>query len=127
MKESQSIISQSSNPTQSQPRVEVSPILTNAIFLNVAILAICFTLLVPIYAYISKQRQQKFSIKQDSKVACNRCQYFSSNPYIQCALHPVVVMTTEAIDCKDYSPNERAKRADELSRIFPVARNIFRD
>ena len=127
MKESQSIITQASNPTQSQQKVEVSPILTNAVFLNVAILAICLTLLVPIYAYISKQRQHKFSIKQDSKVACNHCQYFSSNPYVQCALHPVVVMTEQAIDCKDYSPNERAKRAEELSRRFPIIRNIFRD
>ena len=127
MKESQSIVSQASNPIQSQQKVEVSPILMNAFFLNIAILAICFTLIVPIYAYISKQRQNKFTIKQDSKVACHRCQYFSSNPYVQCALHPVVVMTEQAIDCKDYSPNDRAKRAEELSRRFPIARNIFRD
>jgi hypothetical protein len=39
------------------------------------------------------------------KRSCQRCQYFSSNPYLKCAIHPATVMTEAANDCNDYTPN----------------------
>ena len=106
----QPMLSQATTSTsQSQPEVEIVPSLVNAVFLNIAILTFCFALFIPIYAYISKQRQHKFRIGQHQKVACHRCRYFSNNPYVQCALHPNTVMTDGAIDCKDYTGKGQTK------------------
>ena len=125
--ETRSIVAQTSNSiAQSHQGISTDPFI-NTIFLNIAILATCFALIIPIYAYISKRREQKFNHQQHHKVACHRCQYFNSNHYLQCTLHPKTVMTKEAIDCKDYCPNPQAKRFEELKKSFPIFRTIFRD
>ena len=124
--ETRSIVAQTSNSiAQSQQEIGTDPFI-NTVFLNIAIVATCFALLIPIYAYISKRRQHKFNHQQHHKVACHRCQYFNSNHYLQCTLHPKTVMTKEAIDCKDYCPNPHAKRFEDLKKSFPIFR-IFRD
>jgi len=125
--ETRSIMAQTSNSiAQSQQGISPAPLI-NTVFLSVAILATGFTLIIPIYAYISKWGQQKFSHQQHHKVTCHRCQYFNSNHYLQCTLHPKTVMTREAIDCKDYCPNPQVKRFEDLKKSFPIFRNIFRD
>ena len=125
--EPRSIVTQTSNSiVQSQQGIGTDTLI-NAVFFNVAILATCFALIIPICAYISKQRQHKFNHQQHDKVSCHRCQYFNSNHYLQCTLHPKTVMTKEAIDCKDYCPNPQAKRFEDLKKSFPLFRNIFRD
>jgi hypothetical protein len=125
--ETRSIVTQTSNSIiQGQQRIETDSLI-NTVFLNIAILATCFALIIPIFAYISKQRQHKFNHQQHYKVACHHCQYFNSNHYLQCTLHPKTVMTKEAIDCKDYYPNPQAKRFEELKKSFPLLRNIFRE
>ncbi len=124
--ETRSIVTQTSNLiAQTQQGIGTASLI-NTVFLNIAIVATCFALIIPIYAYISKQRQHKSNQQQHHKVACHRCQYFNSNHYLQCTLHPKTVMTKEAIDCKDYCPNPQAKRLEELKKSFPF-RNIFRD
>ncbi len=45
-------------------------------------------------------------------IPCSSCQFFSPNPYIQCAVHPDKAMSTEAIDCSDYC---NRKESNELS------------
>lgn len=85
------------------------PSIINGVFLNISIVTFCFALVIPIYAYVSKQRQHKFRVGQHHKVACQRCRYFSNNPYVQCALHPHIVMTDDALDCKDYTGKEQRK------------------
>ncbi|WP_373540951.1 hypothetical protein [Chamaesiphon sp.] len=107
--EVQSIIGQVVSPASQNRSGEVVPSLVNAVFINIALVAVCFALFIPIYAYISKQRQHKFKIGQHHKVACHRCRYFSNNLYVQCALHPTSVMTEQAIDCKDYTAKAQAK------------------
>jgi len=62
-----------------------------------------------IYARIPKTIQHSFSLKLCSKVPCHRCQYFSHNPYLKCALHPESVLTEQAVDCQDYRPNRVVK------------------
>lgn len=125
--ETRSIVTQTSNSIiQGQQGIETDSLI-NTVFLNIAILSTCFSLIIPIFAYISKQRQHKFNHQQHYKVACHHCKYFNSNHYLQCTLHPKTVMTKEAIDCKDYCPNPQAKRFEELKKSFPLFRNIFRE
>ena len=35
-------------------------------------------------------------------IPCRSCQYFCHNPYLNCAIHPSLVLTDRAIDCPDY-------------------------
>jgi hypothetical protein len=42
--------------------------------------------------------------KQAQKVPCKNCQFFKNNPYLQCAVHPALALTSEARNCSDYLP-----------------------
>lgn len=39
-----------------------------------------------------------------SQIPCRNCRYFTSNPYLKCAVHPDTAATDAAIDCADYQP-----------------------
>ena len=67
----------------------------------------------PIYDCIPKQRQHLFSLKPRHKLSCRRCRYFSSNPYLKCALHPVTVLTKQAVNCADYDLRREVKQFKE--------------
>ncbi|MCU0535611.1 MAG: hypothetical protein MUD14_17105 [Hydrococcus sp. Prado102] len=41
-------------------------------------------------------------MKHFSQVPCRKCRFFSSNPYLKCAIHPSTVLTAQARDCSDY-------------------------
>jgi hypothetical protein len=64
-----------------------------------------------IYACISNRKQHSFRVKLPSKVVCSRCRYFNDNHFLKCALHPVAVMTEQAVDCMDYCPKNKGKWA----------------
>jgi len=89
----------------SQRGIETLPPL-DAAFLIIISLVIFSAIAAPVYAYIPKRWQHSFSFKPRSKVPCHRCQYFSGNSYLKCALHPVTVMTKQAVDCTDYFKQE---------------------
>lgn len=36
------------------------------------------------------------------QLPCKKCQFFSNNPYMKCAVNPHVAMTPAATDCADY-------------------------
>jgi hypothetical protein len=36
------------------------------------------------------------------KVPCKSCRFFSNNHYINCAVHPSIVLTKQARNCPDY-------------------------
>jgi hypothetical protein len=40
------------------------------------------------------------------RIPCFRCQFFTENQYIQCAVQPCIVLNKEAIGCPDYSPKK---------------------
>lgn len=52
-------------------------------------------------------RSEIFSLEPISQVPCRNCQFFSSNPYLQCAVHPGMALTDKAINCSDYCPQKR--------------------
>jgi hypothetical protein len=66
-----------------------------------------------IYACIPKKLQHPLSFKPRFKVPCHYCRYFSRNPHLKCALHPVTVLTEHAVDCTDYHPCSEVNQAKE--------------
>ncbi|MBD2210683.1 hypothetical protein H6G64_00220 [Calothrix sp. FACHB-156] len=40
---------------------------------------------------------------------CNNCRFFSRNKYLKCAVNPSSVLTTAAINCRDYNAIEAKK------------------
>ena len=71
------------------------------IILNLALLS---AIAIPIYVFMVKRKRALFGFKPSPKVICHRCQYFSDNRYLKCALHPVTVLTEETINCADHRP-----------------------
>lgn len=68
--------------------------------------AIVSAIVASIYAFVPKQVQERsFSLKLSHKAPCQHCRYFSRNPYLKCTIHPSTVLTEQAVDCLDYSPN----------------------
>lgn len=55
-----------------------------------------------IYACIPNRKQHSSKVKLPSPIRCSRCQYFNNNHFLNCALHPVTVLTKQAVDCQDY-------------------------
>ncbi len=41
------------------------------------------------------------------QLPCHNCRYFSNNNYFKCAVHPSTVLTEEAMNCRDYHPQDR--------------------
>ncbi len=50
-------------------------------------------------------RNTLMNISQANKLPCRKCKFFSYNSYLQCALHPSIVLTPEAMNCSDYHNN----------------------
>jgi hypothetical protein len=124
--EAQLIVTQPSNSLpSSQQGIATLPVMEAAliIFLDFLILSAFAALLC---AFIPKRWQPSFSFKPRSKVPCHRCRYFSSgNPYLKCALHPVTVLTEQAVDCTDYCLNSKAKRVEKWRRVLLIVQNVF--
>ncbi|AFZ32416.1 hypothetical protein Glo7428_3962 [Gloeocapsa sp. PCC 7428] len=55
----------------------------------------------------NKQSDIVVNLKQLNKIPCSNCRYFSSNPYLKCAVNPKIALTQEAIDCTEYSPQAK--------------------
>ncbi len=91
-----------------------------AIFSSIAILTA-----MAISTYAFAKRQKAYTQKACEKSPCNSCEYFDRNLYLNCAIHPTIVGTEAATDCKDYCPNSQTKRAEELKKILPFASKIF--
>jgi hypothetical protein len=72
-------------------------------------LVILSTIGVLIYACIFNCKQHSFRVKLPSKIICSRCRYFNDNHFLRCAIHPVDVMTEQAVDCMDYCPKTKGK------------------
>jgi hypothetical protein len=82
-------------------------------FLMVTIFFVFSVLLVPVSSFLYKNRRYLFNFKSRKKAIChqcNTCHYFKSNPYLKCSIHPMTVLTEEAIECTDYVPCQKTKR-----------------
>ena len=45
-----------------------------------------------------------FNVSQAHQIPCRKCQFFSGNHHLKCAVHPSVALTEKAIHCSDYCP-----------------------
>lgn len=54
-------------------------------------------------------RKEVKTTRQIAQLPCKKCQYFSNNPYMKCAVNPYVAMTPAANDCSEFrSRNPKA-------------------
>jgi hypothetical protein len=71
------------------------------IFLVFGILfSVALTLAKPIAGY----QRTVVVPRSASKIPCKRCQFYSHNPHLQCAVHPFRAFTPDAVHCSDYHP-----------------------
>ncbi|MGG6268808.1 hypothetical protein ACQ4M3_32485 [Leptolyngbya sp. AN03gr2] len=47
-------------------------------------------------------RKEVKSTRSLAQLPCKKCQYFSNNPYMKCAVNPHVAMTPSANECTDF-------------------------
>jgi hypothetical protein len=65
-------------------------------------LAIFLLLLLPMFKMIFHSKKVPVTVRQTDRVPCKHCRFYSSNPILQCAIHPSKVLTPDAIHCPDY-------------------------
>lgn len=58
-------------------------------------------------AILTIVRSEMFSMELVPELPCKKCRFFSTNPYLKCAVHPCTVLTEKAMHCTDYRPQER--------------------
>lgn len=57
------------------------------------------------------------SVKKSQQLPCKNCKFYTNNHYLKCAVNPSIVMTEEAKNCSEYTPDKKQK-------FLP--KNIFR-
>ena len=62
-----------------------------------------FVLIIPA-TRIKTNKKQVMTIGGRRRIPCKNCQYFLSNTYLKCAVHPTIVLTPKALNCSDYWP-----------------------
>ncbi len=111
--ETKSIAIQPSNSLPSTQRGTENFPMLNAAFLMIISFVIFSAIVAPVYAYILKWKKHSLSFKPRYQVPCHQCRYFGGNPYLRCALHPITVLTEQAIDCADYCSSRKVKQVKE--------------
>ena len=94
------------------------PLAPSVAWETIVSLAIISTIGVLISAGISNRKQHSSRVKLPSPIRCSRCQYFNNNHFLNCALHPVTVLTEQAVDCQDYCQKARAKWFEDLEEYY---------
>ena len=125
--EAKAIATQPSNSLPSSQRgIETLPAL-DAAFLMIVSLVLISVIAALVYACLPKRWQHSFSFKPPPKTLCHRCRYFSDNFYLKCALHPVIALTEQAVDCRDYCPNSKEKKVEKWRKALLIVQNVFLD
>lgn len=52
---------------------------------------------------------RKLTSNHRLEVPCRNCEYFQHNDYLNCAVHPSVVLTEQALNCSDYCSTRLTK------------------
>jgi hypothetical protein len=85
-----------------KPQIIITPntgyIITSTCLIVAGLIAFCIFLL-----RIQKFRlNKKLTTAQLQQIPCRSCQYFKNNSYLNCAVHPSMVLTEKALNCPDY-------------------------
>ncbi len=102
------------SPAPIAPQKPSNLLFISEAFFVVTIFLIFSILIAPVSNFLFKNRRYLFNFKSYKKVAChqcNTCQYFGSNPYLKCSIHPITVLTEDAIDCIDYESSQKISRS----------------
>jgi hypothetical protein len=96
--------------TETQPnesKIEETPVSvsffdeTTASFIFICLISFLF--LFKVWKF-RPERVVRDTLEHFSQVPCRNCRFFSQNSYLRCAVHPSIVLTTQASDCTDYLP-----------------------
>lgn len=88
-----------------EPNREIAPGVEIAIFtlcLALTIAGIFLLLTSPVW----KQKKKIATTQSLSQIPCRNCQFFKENQYLKCAVHPTIVLTQQALNCRDYQQCE---------------------
>lgn len=118
-----STVKSSDLPYPRKQGFEITPTI-RMIFIVVIIVATCSTITTTIYDCFTKwlRRLLYFNFY---KIKCDRCQYLDCNPHLKCAVHPSIVLTHQAIDCKDYKLCIEQELHGELPRLIQFIKNFI--
>lgn len=90
-----------------QPAKQTQPVNANLPTPEFVSLAILGTLSL-LYVYLSSKNLQPKEIHtpcwEAKKIPCKRCQFYSPNRYLPCAVQPFKALGFDAIHCPDYRP-----------------------
>jgi hypothetical protein len=109
-----------SSPSPITPQNSSNFPLIGEAFLAAIIFFVSAILIGPISNYLFKNRSYLFnfgSYKKPICHQCNNCQYFESNPYLKCSVHPLTVLTEDAIDCIDYTSPQKTRHLKKHSEV----------
>ncbi len=63
-------------------------------------------------------QNDKVTSSRFKQVPCKNCQFFQDNHYLNCAVHPTVVLTKQALNCSDYLPNSSINESESTDDHF---------
>jgi hypothetical protein len=102
---------------------EVTPTL-RVLFVIIIILATCSTIITTIADYLSKWLKHLLDFNFYG-IKCDRCQYLDCNPHLKCAIHPSIVLTHQATNCKDYQPSLKQGLFRKLPELIQSTKNFL--
>lgn len=85
------------------------PPIGNTIYLLLA--PICFMIVCGTVFFIvsfcnaPEKKYRRVTLNHIKQVPCRNCRFFNDNHYLNCAVHPSIVLTKEALNCSDYCNN----------------------
>jgi hypothetical protein len=94
------------------------------LFVIIIIFATCSTIITTIYEYFAKCLKHLVDFNFYG-IKCDRCQYLDGNPYLKCAIHPSIVLTHQAINCKDYQPSIEQGLFKKLPELIQVTKKFL--
>lgn len=96
-----SIIVGAAKPS-TKPQMETMPH-TPQFVATICLIIVCKIAIFIFIARIFKlSRNGKLTINRLKQLPCRNCRYFKESHYLNCAVHPSIVLTKEAINCSDY-------------------------
>ncbi len=78
---------------------------------NVVLAGLCGVVVMSLVIFIRRNQLRRKALRREveggselsaKELPCGRCQYFSDNPYLPCAVNPGEVLTEEARDCGSF-------------------------
>lgn len=79
---------------------------------------VCLIILwaIAVFLFLSNVRKflqnRKVTINHFQQSPCWKCRYFQDNHYLNCAVHPSIVLTKHALNCPDFWSNNNVTKPE---------------